>query len=161
MDKLAYEFGITMAMVDAGLMEKQALMNPILRNTLIGAGLGGAGGAAAATEGNRLEGALLGAGAGGGAGLVGTAGVKGVSKLRGALKARANKKLLAAGDKILGINKPRPIGNAIAYAEALSKRVGKAAKKAPKATPKPKVKVDPKVEQGGYRGMVVGNPNTY
>lgn len=75
MVKLAYEFGVKCAMVDAGLMTKEAIPANLLA-ALGGAGVGGVTGAALAPEGSGLSGALLGAG-------LGAAGTVGAKKLLG------------------------------------------------------------------------------
>lgn len=138
MDNNAYEFGVNIALVDAGLMEKQAL-NPFVRNALVGAGIGGAGSAALANDKHRLEAGLAGALGGAGLGALGTAAGKGVGKLRGALKASREagrrKKLIAEGDKLLAqfekkhglqsAGKARPIGNAEAAGKKLVEQAAK------------------------------------
>lgn len=164
MDKHAYEFGVKVAMVDAGLMEKEAL-NPFVRNALIGGGLGAGGGAAMAAEGEGLKGALLGAGAGAGAGLLGTAGAKGLGKLKGALKASKKKKLISEGDKILaefGKKRSRPIGNALAHGQNPAKRIGSKTKGSASAAAK-KTSKNLAAEGGGYGGGLsnINDPNSY
>lgn len=164
MDNHAYELGVKVAMVDVGLMEKEAL-NPFVRNALIGAGVGGAGGAAMANDKHRLEAGLAGALGGAGLGALGTAAGKGVGKLRGALKASREagrkKKLIAEGDKLLAqfekkhglqsAGKARPIGNAEAAGKKLVERTSTKAQ-AGAGTAAKKTSNNLAAEGGGYGG---------
>jgi len=75
MNNPAYELGIKIAMVDAGLMKEGAL-KPMLAHALGGAALGGGIGAATAPEGKMLQRALLGGVGGAGLGALGGAALK-------------------------------------------------------------------------------------
>lgn len=129
MNKQAYELGVGCAMIDAGLMEKQAL-NPLM-GALLGGGAGAAGGAALANEGRGLEGALAGAGMGAGAGLLGTLGAKGIGKLRGALRGGKVNTAVKGLDKALG-RTTKAVGKGETKVLNLDKAVDQARKKVQK-----------------------------